>query len=395
MIEGYWFEEGSAARISAALYIDAGHYTIRPATGESSWGSIEAIDVSDRLGNVERVLKLADNSVFVTNDNDAVDQLFKPFIKTNRFLHALESSLGWVFVALIVTVFTGYAFFKWGVPWTGNAIAHALPQKTNELIGANTLEFLDDYLFEQSELDQVQRDTIREHFISKLLPLEGKSSEINYVLHFRSWEENDVGIPNALALPSGDIILTDKFVELSKSQDEIDSVLLHEMGHVVHRHTLETIVQGTLVTTAIMLTTGDLSSAADLGVGIGSLLLSTNYSREHESEADQYAFEHMLSARINPESFSTIMNRITSYDGDKVSTDAANTEPSVAADDTPSAAEDSHPKDTRESTIDTKLDNILDYISTHPSTADRVKQAQRYAQCYRKGLLVCDVPRVQ
>lgn len=390
MIKGHWFEEGSAARISAVLRIDAGRYTVQSDIGESRRGVISSIVISEKLGNVERVLTLEDGSIFVTKDNNGVDQTFKPFIKTNRFIHTIESSLGWVLIALIVTVISAFSFFKWGVPWTGSVIAHALPQKTNELIGANTMEFLDDYLFEKSELDDTQKNTIRNHFFEQLVPLENKQNDINYTLHFRSWQEGDQGIPNALALPSGDIILTDKFVELSRNQDEIDSVLLHEMGHVVHRHTLETIVQTTLVTTAIMLTTGDLSSVADLGVGIGSLLLSTNYSRKNESEADLYAFEKMLIAKIDPESFSSIMNRISNF------TDIEQSKsPTEETDEIILENNDGKQVEPTKTNTDDNESGILSYLSTHPSTADRIKQARRYAQCYRKGLVVCDLVQTQ
>jgi len=74
-----------------------------------------------------------------------------------------------------------------------------------------------------------------------------------------------------LALPSGDIVLTDKFIELSENQDEIDAVLLHEMGHVIHRHGLEMVIEGTLVTVAGMLIVGDSNGLADMGVELGSL----------------------------------------------------------------------------------------------------------------------------
>lgn len=389
LIEGYWFEEGSAARITAVLRIDNEHYTVLTSTQAPRQGLIRDIDISDRLGNVERVIKLEDGSVFVTKDNDAVDEAFKNCIKTNLFVHAIESSFGWVLIALVVTCISAFSFFKWGVPWTSTAIAQALPQKTNELIGANTLEFLDDYIFEESALNDTQMDSIRQHFLTKLMPLEKQRSDINYTLHFRSWEMDDKSIPNALALPSGDIILTDKFVELSENQDEIDSVILHEMGHVVHRHTLETIIQGTLVTTAIMLTTGDLSSAADMGVGLGSLLLSTNYSRQNESEADQYAFEKMLIGKINPDSFSSIMARISNYDNKP----AVNSSPND--DNEPSVAVNNKPPLTQDSATNADENTILDYLSTHPSTAGRIKQAEIYAQCYRQGLTVCNLPQTQ
>ena len=242
-----------------------------------------------------------------------------------------------------------------------HTVAHALPQKTGNIIGANTLEFLDDYLFDPSELEERQKTAIRNHFKTKLVAENTSEQQITYALHFRAWGEGELAISNALALPSGDIILTDKFVQMSKSQDEIDSVLLHEMGHVEHKHTLEMITQGTLVTTVIALFTGDASGAADLGVGLGSLLLSTSYSRDNESEADQFAFEKMLKLGINPESFASIMERITTQ--------------------TDEIEKIKH---------SSQKEGWADYLSTHPNTQERIKQAQHYAACYRKGLLVCD-----
>lgn len=373
------------------LNFEVVRYVLKTDTGVERAGSLEDVLVSDRLGNVERKLTLEDGSIFTTNDNDAVDQAFKPFIKNNSFIHSIESNMSLVLVSLALIAGLTFSFFKWGVPWSSKAIAHALPMKTNELIGASTLEFLDEHIFEKSALDEARQNEIRDHFKSTLLPLDEQSDSINYKLHFRAWEYFGEGIPNALALPSGDIIVTDKFVELSKSQDEIDSVLLHEMGHIVHRHSLQTLVQGTLVTVVVMMVTGDASGMADMGIGLGSVLISTTYSRGHESEADQYAFKKMLAARINPESFASIMERITSYDfsdsekkeeqsGEVASEDPKTTQPeaSVGKD----AGTSENPKNDDES--------FFDYLSTHPSTQKRIDEAKRYAQCYRKGLIVCD-----
>lgn len=341
----------------------ASRFTLDLEDGQSFYGMVSAIDVSSSVGNIGRKLTFADGSVFTTSDNDAIDALGN----SSGYLHSIESKISWVIVPLVVMIFSGFTFFKWGLPWACTQISHALPQKTNELIAFNTLEFLDAYIFEESLLGSQQQERIRKHFFSQLVPLES-DAEMSYALHLRHWSDGETSIPNAFALPSGDIILTDKFVELTHTQDEMDSVLLHEMGHVAHRHTLQMVIQGTFVTAVVMLVAVDISGLANVGLGLGSLLVSSNYSRGHESEADEYAFKKMLAAKIDPESFSNIMARMTGYMGAE-----GEQEPEQKVDDNKEENE-----------------NLLDYLSTHPSTEKRIEQARRYSACFKQGLTVCD-----
>jgi Zn-dependent protease with chaperone function len=373
MIEGKWYAEGSAASYVARLIIiNDTEYRVTVANGDTYQGQVKKLKIGNRLGNVERKIILEDGSLFATRNNDAVDETFKKQLKTNSFIHTLESKYRWVFVALIVTVLTAFAFFKWGIPWTSKQIAHALPEKTNQLIAANTLDFLDKYMFKKTTVSADKMDKIRKHFQSKVAPLSTENKEIVYKLHFRSWSDGNVSIPNALALPSGDIILTDKFVDLCENQEEMDSVLLHEMGHVVHRHTLEMVIEGTFVSVATMLIVGDSNGFADMGVGLGSLLVSSSYSRGHEAEADMYAFTHMLSAHIDPASFSHIMNRMTAY---------------------MEAETGSQKKESRKQHTEVKesKDSFLDYLSSHPNTQKRIDIANQFSKCYKKGLTTCDI----
>jgi predicted Zn-dependent protease len=120
------------------------------------------------------------------------------------------------------------------------------------------------------------------------------------------------------------------------------------------------LIEGTFVTVAVMMMTGDGSGMGDMGVGLGSALVSSAYSRGHESEADEYAFKKMLQAHIDPKSFSNIMNRMTSY-----------------------MTEDTNASNENEE------DNVLDYFSSHPSTQKRVDLANRYSECFKQGLSVC------
>lgn len=380
VITGKWYAKGSATFSDATLRsADSVSFHLDVYHGPDFNGTIDSLEVSGRLGNVERKVVLDDGSIFATNDNDAVDVFFNKHSSANGFLHRIESHMGWVIIALLVTVVSTFAFFKWGLPWGSEKIAHALPHATNKLIASNTFNFLDKYAFEDSDLDPKRREEIREHFKTKIAPLSDKEdSEVEYKLHFRSWD----GIPNAFALPSGDIILTDKFVELSESQDEIDSVLLHEMGHVVRRHTLEMVIEGTFVTVVVMMVTGDSNGLADMGLGLGSVLLSSNYARDHESEADSYAFKHMLEAKIDPIAFSKIMNRMTQFMEDKNS----ESESDKKLDHIDNTDNSKQSKATKK-----KKKGILDYLSSHPSTEQRVERARQYSECFKKGMTSCEI----
>lgn len=377
IIDGKWFDKGSAADVDAALHIDNHGYKLQTEAGVIKQGNLDDVDISDRLGNVQRKLTFEDGSVFATSDNDAVDQSFKSVLSSNRFLHVIESNLSFVVFALILTIAVSFSFFKWGVPAISSVVAHALPQKTNDIIGAHTLKFLDKLIFEETKLNQQRQAEITQHFKEKLIPIaQAKEKEpLKFTLHFRAWNEDEKGIPNAFALPSGDIILTDKFVELSQSQNEIDAVILHEMGHVAHRHSLKLVVQSTLVTTIVMIATGDVNAVADLGLGLGSVLLSSNYSRTYEAEADQYAFDQMLLNDMDPISFATIMRRMTSY------SESLHAEKEKSKDDDSVISKSSDKEENSE---------LLDYFSTHPATEERIQQAERYSKCFADGLKVCD-----
>lgn len=60
---------------------------------------------------------------------------------------------------------------------------------------------------------------------------------------FRSWPHG----PNAFALSDGTVIVLDSLVEMATTPAELDSILLHEVGHVYHQHVMESVVQSALI----------------------------------------------------------------------------------------------------------------------------------------------------
>lgn len=371
IIQGKWYNSGSAAQYEAQCKIENNRCQLTVANEDIISYPLEDIQVSDRLGNTERKLTFKDGSVFATYDNDQIDAFFKHHNPISAFIHTIENRMSWVISAVIVTVIAVLAFFKWGVPWAGHTIAHALPHQTNELISKETFYFLDKYIFEKSELTPERQIQLSEHFSSLLTRLNEDNKDIQYKLHFRAWNYDDLSIPNALALPSGDIVLTDKFVELSQNQDEIDSVLLHEIGHVIHRHSLEMLVESTLMTASILLVTGDMNWFVDAGIGLGTLLISSQYSQNSETEADIYSFEKMLILNIDPMSFSSIITRISQF-----------------SEDMEIQKKEADKKETDNKKTGTG-NQMIDYFSSHPSTQQRVELAQKYSECFKKRLKVC------
>jgi len=352
-LEGDWYAKGSAAKYSAILTIKDDSYELEIENANTYTDSIELLSIETRLGNIERKIKLEDGSVFATYDNDTVDMLGSQKKSKKKLLHHLESKTHWVVIALVITLFSVFSSLKWGIPFISKEIAHALPLSTNKIITANTMEILDKYLFKESKISEQKIKDIRANFKTKLLPIVSSDKGYEYKLHFRLFKDGNISLPNAMALPSGDIILTDKFVELCQNQDEMDSIILHEIGHIVHRHSLQMLIESTFISVSAMVILGDSNGLGDMGIGLGSMMINLQYSREYETQADTYAFEHMLHNNIDPVSFSNIMDRMSTYiqGGEK--------------------------------------DESIEYASTHPKTEVRIQRAKQYSECFKQGNFDC------
>ena len=356
MITGWLYQADSAARQSAGLSVSGATFSLAVDGKTVATGNVHALAVSDRVGNIPRRITLPDGAVFETADNDAIDSWLQD--SSHRaarigLLHHLESHWQWIALSVIVVVLVGFVTVRWGMPWASHKLAYAMPDKVTEIISAETMEILDRVLFEESCLDEFEQQRLRKHFNQVLLPMQQAGFE--YRLHFRRMSD----IPNALALPAGDIIITDRLIEIAASQEEIDAVLLHEIGHVVHRHGLQQVLHSSMLTMALIMISGDLSATGNIAIALPVFLLESHYSREHESEADRYAFEQMMTAGIDPAYFGSIMEKMS-----------ADMEDNVADPDKSTPPDDDETR--------------YEYLSTHPPTPARIERAQQYSTEFRQ-----------
>ena len=317
---------------------------------------LKELIISSRLGNTLRKITLPNGCVFVTKENDKIDTLLLDNLNKKNILFKLEKSILFVFVSILLVLVIIFAFFKWGLPYMSKQIAYSLPLLANNIIASNTINALDKYVLQKSKLSILKQQTIQKTFINKVLPLMEQNKKLKYKLHFRAWTINNQDIANALALPNGDIILTDKLVELSLNEDELIAVILHEIGHIKKRHTMQMLIQKSFISAFVMFITSDTNILGDLGIGLSTFLLNNNYSRTYELQADDFAFRKMLLAKIDPQNLILIIEKIS-------------------------------PK--KNIADDKKNKSIMNYFSTHPSTSSRTQLANKYSKCFKNKLSFC------
>ncbi|MBN1507718.1 MAG: M48 family metalloprotease [Sedimentisphaerales bacterium] len=120
--------------------------------------------------------------------------------------------------------------------------------------------------------------------------------DISY--HFTAVEERMV---NALALPGGYIFVTRGLLKEMKSEGQLAAVLAHEVGHVVARDTMAALSRQLSMTAlvaaaAVSGAPGRAVAAADFV----SAMLSLQYSRDDERDADLTGLSYMTHAGYDP-----------------------------------------------------------------------------------------------
>ena len=133
---------------------------------------------------------------------------------------------------------------------------------------------------------------------------------------------------NAFAAPSGLVFFYSGLIETMNSENELLSVMAHEIGHVVKRHLADRIEKGTY------------SSIASLGIALAAIAfggtaapalltgalatgqsMNLHFSRQNEEEADAMAFTWLEKMHRNPEGQARMlesMRRIARYRSEKL-----------------------------------------------------------------------------
>lgn len=336
--------DGQSSKLSpASLRVEDAQAVIESA-GTSFVVTLEAIRVSPRMANTPRAIVLPEGRRFVTENNEAADQLEAHLGGTwaNRLIHRLESRLHYVLITLICLIVFSWSFLQYGLPALSDGIARSLPPDVSQAIGSGSLKLLDKWALSPSELPPKRLQALR----SKLDQVIPGDSGMHFQLVFR--KGNQLGA-NAFAFPDGTIVMTDEIIRASRDDDELVTVMAHEVGHVVHRHGLRMLIQHSGLAFIFIAITGDVSGTSSILLTLPALLVESSYSQNFEREADDYALNYIQQHQISGEHFLNLMNRLESMP-DK----------------------HRHTKDDD----DDSISDALGYFSSHPPTSERAQRFQ-------------------
>lgn len=281
----------------------------------------------ERGGELPEALLVSDLG-FLTSLHEIAPQLSARFHDPARRGRRLRLTMAAaVLVVGIVTV-----VYLWGLPALAAVVAPRVPVSWEESLGQSAVEYLAPA---GQRCADPRRQAALDAIVARLLTAAPGSP---YTL--RLYVVNNPGV-NALAAPGGYIVVFRGLLERTRTPEELAGVLAHEVQHVLHRHTTRALIQHASTGLLIAALTGDVTGPLAYGLQSARALAQLQYSRRAEEEADADGIRMLRAARID----STGM--IDFFD--------------VLA------------KSSRD------LPGALRYLSTHPSTGDRVARLRALA----------------
>ena len=160
---------------------------------------------------------------------------------------------------------------------------------------------------------------------------------------------------NACAYPGGILIVNSGLIDKVSDDDELAGVISHEIGHVVHRHTLKQALHNCGLITCLSLISGGVGGAADAdkletAFALAQKLESLNFSRTQETDADVTGLELEVKAGYKGDGLIKFFKRLEKDEG-AIGKDSA---------------------------------RLFAMLSTHPMSADRAARIEKELQRLRE-----------
>ena len=336
-LEGNYYD-GRSSRVYNVTFSMQGGFCRIFGSGIDKTIPVGNIIMSEHLDNASLMLRFGDGSSLELPDNGRLNAIFEESDLRDTFVNRLQRSWRWVLISLLLLAAVFFAGYKWGVPFAAEKLAYRLPSSALNMISQQALSALDGKFMQPSRLTAERQAQLRERFAGIMLPQARKP-----VLKVEFRESAMFG-PNAFALPDGTIVFLDQLVQLAGNDDEIVAVYAHEAGHVANRHSLRQLIQSSIVALALAAYIGDVSSLAG---AMSGFLLQAKYSRDFERDADRYAAAVLRNNNLSPRLLGSFLKKL----------------------------EEAHVRRTGSE----RGDKMFDYIESHPSTDERMKEIESFS----------------
>jgi Zn-dependent protease with chaperone function len=301
---------------------------------------LDSIRVTAGVGAIRRSIRLPNGGMCEVCNSAFLAEIERQQGK-GRFtslLHCWERSIPLASAAVVLTVAVVVIFMRFGVPALARHVAFVLPVSAEASLGRESLATLDRFMFKPSRVGLERQRELQALFRGMSASMPGGSG---YRLVFRA--SPPLGA-NALALPSGIVVMTDAMVSLAKNNEELSAVLAHELGHVRERHLLRHVLQNSVATLLMATITGDIVSVTSLSATLPTALIDAKFSRDFEREADDAACTYLRQKGIPLRRYTDILSRLQTELDKK-------TKESVKGEET-----------------------FRNYLSTHPATDERIRR---------------------
>lgn len=219
------------------------------------------------------------------------------------------------------------ALLWFGIPWLSAALAPHLPYSWRHGLGRYVVKAVTaGDKFCTAPAGRAALDTL----VARLVTAAGHTEPVRV-------EVTDSKSINALATPGGSIVVFNGLIKDAESAEELAGVLGHELGHVIKEHPTDGVLRGFGVGFAMTVvfggSDGGLASAA-------ATVHALSYGRRAEREADAIAADLLEKLNVDPKALASFFARLEKKEG---------------------SDEDF---------------GVLNYLSTHPATSERVAAAQ-------------------
>ncbi|NRR33237.1 M48 family metallopeptidase [Oxalobacteraceae bacterium] len=315
------------------------------------------LQVSERSRHAVRKLSFPDGAYLEISDTAAFAQLLEQSGQRDSWVVRAQQSWRGALLASGACVALLAAGYWLLLPAAAGLAARLLPVQIERKLGGGILEVLDQRIFQSSRLSPARQRELSAAFAALRPPGGGAQA-------WRIVYRSSLAGPNAFALPSGDIVLTDQMVKLLGDDQAVMGVLAHELGHLHHRHLTRRLIQGTAVATTVTLLFGDVSSIL---VTLPTLVLDMKYSRDAETEADDYAAAMLTQNGIGLEHLERVFAVLERIEGGD-----ASVKPDAAG---------GGAKQTETGSPQSRggAGGMASYLSSHPGSAERLARlrAQR------------------
>lgn len=320
-VVGYAYAAQLSTRVRARLLRDAKGVRLLTDDGEELFKGMP--DTRERVSGGPVLMRFGDVWTFDTDDVKGADILLGP--ADDDWLSNLELWHPRLIAVLAVCVLGVLAIWKWGLDILVAGAIALTPAAVVSSMDTGNLAAMDKALADPTELSQSDQDMVRDVFedIKAHAPYAPYG---DYTLQFRKADK--IGA-NAFALPGGTVVVTDDLVEKFGDPDIIAGILGHELAHVSERHSLHQLYRSLSIYVLVAVMAGDVGPILEDVLLEGSALASLAYSREHEAEADAIGVKTAYLAGYDPAALAEFFESMP-HDHDEGGFDWMSTHPSNA-----------------------------------------------------------------